>query len=102
MTFSEIRSSAAMALATVMEHKTRSFLTVLGVIIGTGAVIAVGSIITGVNDVMTELVSAMGPETILSFQFNLSFRGSITPEELKRKPFTWEQSQELEERCPSV
>jgi len=73
-----------MALATVMEHKTRSFLTVLGVIIGTGAVIAVGSIITGVNDVMTELVSAMGPETILSFQFNLSFRGSITPEELKR------------------
>jgi putative ABC transport system permease protein len=102
MTFSEIRSSAAMAFATVREHKTRSFLTVLGVIIGTGAVIAVGSIVTGVNDVMTDLVSSMGPETILSFQFKLTFRGSITPEEMKRKPFTWEQSQELMERCPSV
>jgi len=101
MTFSEIRSSAAMALATVLEHKTRSVLTVLGVIIGTGAVIAVGSIVTGVNDVMTDIIRSFGPETILSFQFKLMFHGA-TPEELKRKPFTWEQSQELAERCPSV
>jgi len=102
MTFSEIRSSAAMALATVREHKTRSFLTVLGVIIGTGAVIAVGSIITGVNGVMTDLIRSFGPETIMSFQFKLTFRSSISPEEFKRKPFTYAQSQELAERCPSV
>ncbi|MGB9456501.1 MAG: ABC transporter permease [Bryobacteraceae bacterium] len=101
MTFSEIRSSAAMALATVLEHKTRSVLTVLGVIIGTGAVIAVGSIVTGVNGVMTDIIRSFGPETILSFQFKLMFHGA-TPEELKRKPFTWEQSQELAELCPSV
>ena len=102
MTFSEIRSSVAMAFATVLEHKTRSVLTVLGVIIGTGAVIAVGSIVTGVNDVMTDIVRSFGPETILSFQFKLTFRRSISPEEMKRKPFTWEQSQELQDRCPSV
>jgi putative ABC transport system permease protein len=101
MTFSEIRSSASMAFATVLEHKTRSVLTVLGVIIGTGAVIAVGSIVTGVNDVMTDIIRSFGPETILSFQFKLMFHGA-TPEEMKRKPFTWEQSQELAERCPSV
>jgi len=101
MTFSEIRSSAAMALATVLEHKTRSVLTVLGVIIGTGAVIAVGSIVTGVNGVMTDIIRSFGPETILSFQFKLMFHGA-TPEELKRKPFTWEESQELAELCPSV
>jgi len=90
-----------MAFATVLEHKTRSVLTVLGVIIGTGAVIAVGSIVTGVNDVMTDIIRSFGPETILSFQFKLMFHGA-TPEEMKRKPFTWEQSQELAERCPSV
>ena len=49
MTLAEIRSAVGMALSTVWGHKTRSLLTVLGVIIGTGAVIAVGSIITGVN-----------------------------------------------------
>src|SRR5262249_51004292 len=48
MTWFELGSAVCMALATVREHKTRSLLTVLGVVIGTGTVIAVGSIITGV------------------------------------------------------
>ena len=59
MTLYEFRSSAAMALATVREHKARSLLTVLGVIIGTGAVIAVGSIITGVNGAITDMATAV-------------------------------------------
>ena len=36
-----------------VEHKMRSFLTVLGVIIGTGAVIGVGSIIAGLDGAIT-------------------------------------------------
>ncbi|HLH19861.1 MAG TPA: ABC transporter permease [Bryobacteraceae bacterium] len=102
MTFFEFRSSAVMAVATVREHKVRSLLTVLGIIIGTGAVIAVGSIITGVNGAITDMATAFGPETIFSFQFNLGFRGALQAEELKRKKFTWEMGQQLAERCPSV
>jgi putative ABC transport system permease protein len=102
MTLFSIGSSAAMALTTVREHKMRSLLTVLGVIIGTGTVIAVGSIITGVNGVITDLTTAFGPETIFSFQFNLGFRGVITGEEFKRKHYTWEMGEALQERCPSV
>jgi len=102
MTLFEIASAAKMALDTVRSHKTRSLLTVLGVIIGTGTVIAVGSIITGVNGAITDLATAFGPETIFSFQFNLGFRGVITSEEMKRKKFTWEEAQEVADRCPSV
>ena len=102
MTLFEIRSAAQMALATVREHKMRSLLTVLGVIIGTGTVIAVGSIITGVNGVITDLTQSFGPDTIFAFQFNIGFRGTISAEEWKRKPLTWEQSREVAERCPSV
>jgi putative ABC transport system permease protein len=102
MTFQEIWSSAAMAVATVLEHKTRSLLTVLGVIIGTGTVIAVGSIITGVNGSIAAMTTSFGPETIFSFQFNLGFRGNISEEEMKRKKFTLEQARALAERCPSV
>ena len=36
-----------LALQTIRSHKMRAFLTVLGVIIGTGAVIGVGSILAG-------------------------------------------------------
>ena len=102
MTTAEIRSSIGMALSTVREHKMRSLLTVLGVIIGTGAVIAVGSIITGVNGVITDITRSFGPDTIFAFQFNIGFRGNITAEEWKRKPLTWEQARAIAERCPTV
>jgi putative ABC transport system permease protein len=102
MTLFEMQSSAAMALATVREHKARSLLTVLGVIIGTGAVIAVGSIITGVNGAITDLTTSFGPETIFSFQFNLGFRGNIKAEEFKRKKYTYELARDLADRCPSI
>ncbi|HLJ47046.1 MAG TPA: ABC transporter permease [Bryobacteraceae bacterium] len=102
MTITEIQSSVRMALDTVREHKMRSLLTVLGVIIGTGTVIAVGSIITGVNGVITEVTRSFGPDTIFAFQFNIGFRGNITAEEWKRKPLTWEAARAIEERCPSV
>ena len=102
MTLSEIRSSAAMALATVREHKVRSFLTVLGVIIGTGTVIAVGSIVTGVDSAISGVAQSFGPDTIFAFKFNIGFRGTISAEEWKRKPLLWEQAGALEERCPSV
>ena len=102
MTLAEITASVSMALATVREHKARSILTVLGVIIGTGTVIAVGSIITGVDGVITEVTRSFGPDTIFAFQFNFGFRGNITAEEWKRKTLTWEDAQALAERCPSI
>jgi len=98
----EIRSASGMALATIREHKMRSLLTVLGVIIGTGCVIAVGSIITGVNGAITNITRSFGPETSFAYKFNLGFRGNITGEEFRRKPLTWENAVAITERCPSV
>ncbi len=102
MSGAEVVSAARMALATIREHKLRSFLTVLGVIIGTGTVIAVGSLITGVDAVIANIMASMGPDTAMVFKFNIGFRGSMTPEEWKRKPLNWENAQALKERCPSV
>jgi putative ABC transport system permease protein len=102
MTLAEIGSAARMALATIREHKLRSLLTVLGVIIGTGTVIAVGSIITGVDAAVTNIARSFGPNTAFVFKFNIGFRGNITREELARKPLTWENAQAIRERCPSV
>jgi putative ABC transport system permease protein len=102
MSWKEILSAAQMAMTTIREHKLRSVLTVLGVIIGTGTVMAVGSIITGVDTAVTNITRSFGPETAFVFKFNLGFRGRITREEWMRKPLTWEQGQAIAERCPSV
>ncbi|MCX6624350.1 MAG: ABC transporter permease [Acidobacteria bacterium] len=91
-----------MALSTIREHKLRSLLTVLGVIIGTGTVIAVGSIIAGVDQTIVNMATSFGPNTAFAFKFNIGFSGNITGEELRRKPLTWENGRAILERCPSV
>ena len=100
MTIGSLASGVGLALATVREHKMRSFLTVLGVIIGTGAVIGVGSIIAGLDGAITNILKSFGPNTIVVL------RGSgIVPwtlEEQKRKPLTHDDAFAIEERCPSV
>jgi putative ABC transport system permease protein len=100
MSWSEILSAARMALATIREHKMRSFLTVLGVIIGTGTVIAVGSIITGLDKSITDVIRSFGPTTIIAFKFNIGFHNA-SREEWTRKPLTIENARAISERCAS-
>jgi putative ABC transport system permease protein len=100
MTIGSIGSGVALALTTVREHKMRSFLTVLGVIIGTGAVIGVGSIIAGLDGAITNILKSFGPNTIVVLRG--SGFGGFTLEEQKRKMLTYEDAVAIEERCPSV
>ena len=62
-------SAIGLALNTVREHKMRSFLTVLGVIIGTGTIIGVGSIITGLDGAITGVLRSFGTNTLIVFKF---------------------------------
>jgi putative ABC transport system permease protein len=78
----------------------RSFLTVLGVIIGTGAVIGVGSIVAGLDGAITNLLRSFGPDTLIVLKGRAM--GGWTPEEQRRKPLTLENARGVKERCPSV
>ncbi|MGC9973308.1 MAG: ABC transporter permease [Bryobacteraceae bacterium] len=102
MSRSEVFSAAGMALATIREHKMRSFLTVLGVIIGTATVIAVGSIITGLDSAISNIFRSFGPTTLIVFKFQIGFRFNVSREEMMRKPLTVENARAIAERCPSV
>jgi len=101
MSRSEIFSAAAMALGTIREHKLRSFLTVLGVIIGTGTVIAVGSVITGLDRSITDIFRSFGPTTLIAFKFKIGFRFNVSREEMMRKPLTLENARAVAEHCNS-
>jgi putative ABC transport system permease protein len=102
MRFPAIAAGIRLALATIREHKLRSFLTVLGVIIGTGTVIGVGSIITGLDDAITSFVRNFGPNTLVVLKFNGDFANQTTPEERRRKPLTIANARAIAEHCPSV
>src|SRR5215475_10506188 len=93
-------SVIGIALTTVRENKIRSLLTVLGVIIGTGTIIAVGSILAGFDTSVTGAIRSMGTSTIIVFKANPF--GNRTQEERTRKPLTYEQAEAILERCPAV
>ncbi len=101
MTRVELTSAIGLALNTVWEHKMRSFLTVLGVIIGTGTIIGVGSIIAGLDGAVTGVIRAFGTNTAIIFKFPIGFQNR-TPEMLRRKAITYEDGLAIASRCPSV
>jgi putative ABC transport system permease protein len=99
---SSLAATIHLALTTVREHKLRSFLTVLGVIIGTSTIIGVGSIIAGLDSSITAVLRSFGTNTAVVFKFPIGFNMHLTPEELHRKPLTYENAQAIAERSPDV
>jgi len=64
----------ALAIQTIRSHKLRAFLTVLGVIVGTGTIIGVGAILTGFDASIAGVLRSFGPNSIIVFKFNVGFR----------------------------
>jgi len=92
-----------LAFETIRSHKLRAFLTVLGVIIGTGTIIGVSAILTGFDASMTAVLRSFGPNSIIVFKFPVGFRvGNLSPEERTRKNLTYENAVHLRERTKSV
>jgi putative ABC transport system permease protein len=92
-----------LALNTIREHKMRAFLTVLGVIIGTGTIIGVGSILTGFDGAVTGVLRSFGTNSMLVFKFPAGVRfGNLSAEERMRKPISYDMALAISQRCPSV
>jgi ABC-type antimicrobial peptide transport system permease subunit len=92
-----------MALHTLREHKLRSALTVLGIVIGITALIAVASILVGLDRDIRVFLDDFGSDTLFVFKFQPGFRaGRLTSEERMRKPLTLEDTIAIEESCPAV
>src|SRR6516162_3677720 len=98
-----IGENAEMAITTLRENKMRSFLTVLGVVIGITALLSVVSILMGVYNNVSEYLTDYGPETLFIFRFDPGIHtGRLTPEERTRRPLTLEDAEAIKEFCPAV
>src|SRR5215469_1223427 len=92
-----------LAFDTIRGHKLRAFLTVLGVIIGTGTIIGVASIMTGFDASIANVLRSFGPNSIIVFKFKVGFRtGRLSPEERTRKNLTYENAIDIRDRCTAV
>ncbi len=99
----QMNENSRMALTTLRENKMRSFLTVLGVVIGITALLCVISILLGVYQDVNAVLTDYGPNTLFIFRFDPGIHtGRLTPEERSRKPLTLEDGEAIKEFCPAV
>ncbi|HXQ96867.1 MAG TPA: ABC transporter permease [Candidatus Limnocylindrales bacterium] len=95
--------NARMAFDNLRENKMRSLLTVLGVVIGVTALIAVSSVLVGLDASIHDYLSEFGANTVFVAKFKPGIHTSgFTPEELNRKPLTLEDAFAIKDECPSV
>ena len=89
---------AASALST---HKLRSFLTLLGMIIGVMTVVSVVSIIAGLNNYIEEKLFQLGPDVYVVTRFGIITSREAFLEAVKRRKIDWGDYEAIRQRCSS-
>src|SRR5919206_2975711 len=88
---SDIYENLKMALQTLRANKLRSVLTVIGVVIGVWTVMAIASIISGIDTAVRKEVESFGTRSIFIAKFDPGIRiGRLSREERMRKPLTFD------------
>ncbi|MBK6798404.1 MAG: ABC transporter permease [Acidobacteria bacterium] len=91
-----------MAVDTLRENKLRSFLTILGVVVGTMTVIVIAAFVSGIETQVSKEIESFGTNSIYVFKFNPGFNFNLSAEERMRKPISAEDAIAIGDECPSV
>jgi putative ABC transport system permease protein len=101
--FSFYREAFNISVQSILEHKLRAFLTLIGIIIGVAAVVVVGASIEGLQTYVMQRVSKMlGTNSFMITR--LANVGRISDEEWEKrsrrnKDVTWEEYEYLRDNC---
>jgi ABC-type antimicrobial peptide transport system permease subunit len=99
----EFGENERMAFTSLREHKVRSLLTVMGVVIGVTALIAVASILVGVDRDLRNSLSVFGTDTLFVFKWTPGIHfGRMSAEERNRKPLTLDDALAIKNDAASV
>ena len=97
-----VRENLLLALDTLRTHKMRSLLTVLGVLIGTLTVIAVTSIIAGLDKQLVDVAEQFGTHTLWVYKMQIGAPHRLTRDERTRKPLSYEDAMAIKEQASSA
>ena len=91
-----------MGLDTLWQHKLRSMLTILGVVIGTMTVIVIAAFVSGIDARVQKEIESFGTNSIYVYRFDPGFNFNPSQEERMRKPLSYEDTLAIEAECPSI
>ncbi|MFY9752918.1 MAG: ABC transporter permease [Candidatus Acidiferrales bacterium] len=99
----DYRENLKLALDTVRAHKLRSFLAILGVMIGVALIILVVGLVQGFRVTIQDEITAEGINTAWVDRFNQGPHNGRRPrEERERKPLTLEDGMAIQAQCSDV
>jgi len=93
---SEIGEVLKLAVDTIRGNKLRSSLTVLGIVIGVTVVIGISSIVRGLNDNVSQVISSLGSNIVFAFHQEITF-GRMTEEMRTRKELTYDDAMAMKD-----
>jgi putative ABC transport system permease protein len=92
-----------MALSNLWANKFRSFLTLLGIVIGVMTVIVVASILTGMRQNIVNLIEEYGVNNLWAFHLTTGFQlGPRDRKELTRKSLNLDNVEAIQNEAPAV
>ena len=97
-----LRETLAMALDSVRGHKFRSFLTVLGIVIGVMTAICIASLLTGMRQNIVAMIEDYGTNNIYAFHLSTGPRTGEDRSERTRKPLTVADAEAIKAQARSV
>src|SRR5215475_11006815 len=103
--YSFYADSARIALQSILAHKLRAFLTLIGIIIGVAAVVVVGASISGLNTYVTDKVAKLlGANHFMIAR--MAFQGHLSDDEFERrnrrnKRLNWDDYEWVRDHCTS-
>ncbi len=88
-----------MAFDTLRQHKLRSFLTILGVVVGTVTVIVIAAFVSGIDSRVSKEIESFGTNSIYAFKFDPGFNFNPSMEERTRPPLTEADAEAIRSEC---
>ena len=97
-----LRETFKMALDSVRGHKFRSFLTVLGIVIGVMTAISIASLLTGLRQNIVAMIEEYGTNNIYAFHLSTGPRTSEDRAERLRRPLTVADAEAIKAQASAV
>jgi putative ABC transport system permease protein len=101
--YSVYADSARIALQSILAHKLRAFLTLIGIIIGVAAVVVVGASVSGLNTYVTDRVAKLlGANHFMIAR--IAFQGHMSDDDFERmnrrnKRLNWDDYEWVRDHC---
>ena len=96
MRFSSIKENTTLAMATLLSHKFRAALTILGVFIGVLVIVSVAAVLNGFRQNVVDNTEGFGTRNVYLWRYPFIQTGKLPPEVLNRKPLTIDDARAIE------